>query len=245
MKQTEAYGKTTSVIEKEKAAIQTSIKIEEFDGLELWLMGQDRFQEFNEFVYRVYSGAFREGDAIPFTFQDIEDSSRLYFDRAKLCAVYHTNGTLLGTWGLILKDLQKDDFPLPVETRYGMTVAQIITAANAPEVRFLFNGWRTAIDKDAIEKLGIARSKSIFIFDLLLRGLTADFGEESSQYLGVAEMEMLVLKYHRRVGIPWIIMSEPLHFWGRDRYACAFKLGEFEGYLKKHHPERHDFFYRK
>ncbi len=109
----------------------------------------------------------------------------------------------------------------------------------------MFNGWHTAIDKEAMERLNLPKQKSIFIFDYLLRGLTRDFSDESSNYLGVSEMEMLVLKYHRRVGISWIILGGTINYWGRDRYPCGFKLGQFEDYLKTNHPYRHKFIYGK
>lgn len=60
---------------------------------------------------------------------------------------------------------------------------------------------------------------------------------------GAAEMEMLVLKYHRRVGIPWQIIGEPVNFWNRDRYPCAFRMGEYKEYMRTHHPERFAFLY--
>ena len=223
----------------------TSIRMEQIDDLELWQLGSDRMEEFNRFIYKIYSEAFRENEAIPFTFQEIASASQEYFHRTKLCAVYHKDGDLLGTWGLVLKDLQREDFLLPIESRFGISAKRILEIAKAKGIHYMFNGWRTAIDKKALERVGLPGSKSIYIFDFLLRGLTSDFGEESSRYLGVAEMEMLVLKYHRRVGLPWIILGEPLHFWGRDRYPCAFNLGEFETYLKTHHPERHRFLYQK
>ncbi|BDA79725.1 hypothetical protein LPTSP3_g26550 [Leptospira kobayashii] len=225
--------------------LEKSIFIEEIEGLELWRLGKDHFDEFNDFIFRVYAEAFGENGNLPFTHSDIVEQSSIYFHQTKVCGIKHPSGVLLGTWGLVLKDLEKDSFPLPIETRYGLTPEQIVNNANAPSVRYIFNGWRTAIDKEAIQNLNIPKQKSIFIFDFLLRGLTKDFAGESSSYLGVSEMEMLVLKYHRRVGIPWVILGEPLHFWGRDRFPCAFQLGLFEDYLKTNHPDRYKFIYDK
>ncbi len=178
-------------------------------------------------------------------FSDIETQSSIYFNRTKVCGIKHPDGTLLGTWGLVLKDLKKDSFPLPIEVNYKLSVNQILKAMGIDSIHYMFNGWRTAIDKEAMERLNLPKQKSIFIFDYLLRGLTRDFSDESSNYLGVSEMEMLVLKYHRRVGIPWIILGDPINYWGRDRYPCGFKMGEFEDYLKTNHPDRHKFIYGK
>ncbi len=219
--------------------------VEEIDGLQLWYLGTDRFDDFNRFIYRVYSEAFVENGSIPFSLAEIEASSEAYYRRTKLCGITDGEGNLVGTWGLVLKNIESDAFQLPIEARFGLTDAKIIEAMSAQGIRFLFNGWRTAVDKHALERLGFAKTKSIFVFDYLLRGLTADFDQEANAYIGVSEMELLVLKYHRRVGIPWVVLGEPLHFWGRDRYPCGFKLGEFEDYLRIHHPDRHRFIYRK
>lgn len=231
--------------EQNEYYLEKSTFIEEIDGLQLWRLGNNEFNKFNEFIFRVYSEAFGDNGILPFTFSDIETQSAIYFNRTKVCGIKHPDGTLLGTWGLVLKDLKKDSFPLPIEVNYKLSVEQILKAMNIDSIHYMFNGWRTAIDKEAMERLNLPKQKSIFIFDYLLRGLTRDFSDESSNYLGVSEMEMLVLKYHRRVGIPWIILGDPINYWGRDRYPCGFKMGEFEDYLKKNHPDRHKFIYGK
>jgi len=210
----------------------------EFQGLELWLLGQDTLDEFNRFLYKVYNDAFAEANGGPLNREELEAQSALFFPRTRMCGVRHGDGTLLGTWGLIVKDLKSDAFQLPIESRYGISAQKIVEQMRAPETKYLFNGWRTAIDKQTLENYGIAKSKSILLFDLLLKGLHADFESDSKQYLGVAEMEMLVLKYHRRIGIPWEIIGAPIFFWGRDRFPCAFRLAEYKEYMKEHHPER-------
>lgn len=212
------------------------------DDLELWLLGTEAIPEFNAFVLKVYNQAFMEG-----TYQiaaaEIEIPTSEYFHRARVCGVRHKSGQLIGTWGLILKDLDDPDFLLPIEKRYGISAVQILEKMNSPEARYVFNGWRTAVDKDALEKFQIDRTKSIFVFDFLLRGLTMGFQDIPERYIGAAEMEMLVYKYHRRVGIPWQIIGEPVNFWNRDRYPCAFRMGEYKEYMRTHHPERFEFLY--
>lgn len=225
--------------------LEKSIFIEEIEGLQLWRLGNNDFNSFNEFIFHVYSEAFGENGILPFTFADIEYQSSLYFSRTKVCGIKHPNGTLLGTWGLVLKDIEKDIFQLPIEVNYKLSVEQILKVMNVNSIRYMFNGWRTAIDKKAMDKLNLPKQKSIFIFDFLLRGLTKDFTGEKNTYLGVSEMEMLVFKYHRRVGIPWIILGDPINYWGRDRYPCGFQMGQFEDYLIKNHPDRHKFIYGK
>lgn len=231
--------------EKDRYSLEKSQFVEELDGLQLWRLGQDDFDQFNDFVFRVYSEAFGSKEHVPFTRQEIENASLEYYRHAKVCGVKHPDGTILGTWGLVLKVLGQDEYPLPIEVKFGMTTTEIIQKMNASGIRFVFNGWRTAIDKSALDRFGIAKQKSIFIFDFLLRGLTEDFGNDSSAYLGVSEMEMIVLKYHRRVGIPWVILGESKKSWGRDVYPCSFELGKYEEYLKEHHPQRFDFINRR
>ena len=219
-----------------------SKRLDSRDDLELWLLGTETIPEFNAFVLKVYNQAFTDGTyQIPA--EEIELPTTEYFHRARVCGVRHKTGQLIGTWGLILKDLADPGFLLPIEKRYGIPAQQILEAMNAPEAKYVFNGWRTAVDKDALEKFEIDRTKSIFVFDFLLRGLTMGFSDEPGRYIGAAEMEMLVLKYHRRVGIPWKIIGEPVHFWGRDRFPCAFRMSEYKEYMRTHHPERHDFLY--
>ncbi len=221
--------------------LEKSFFIEEIEGLELWRLGLDERDEFNRFIFRVYSEAFGTEGNLPFTFEDIETQSALYFSKTKVCSVRHPDGTLLGTWGLVLKNIANDSFLLPIEANYNLSSSDIVRIMEAENIQFLFNGWRTAIDKEAMERLNLPKQKSIFIFDFLLRGLTKDFSGRPENYLGVSEMEKLVYKYHRRVGIPWKILSEPKEYWGRDRYPCGFKMDEFHEYLKEHHPERYVF----
>lgn len=217
--------------------------LHESGDLALWLLGSNDIEEFNRFVTTVYNEAFSEAAGGSISAAELAAQTSEYFPHTRMCAVRHADGTLLGTWGLITKDTHlPGGFLLPIESRYGISVAQIQEKMNAP-ARFVFNGWRTAVDKNALEAYGIARTKSIFIFDYLLKGLTMDFGADAEEYLGAAEMELLVLKYHRRVGIPWQVIGDPLFFWGRDRYPCAFRLSEFKDYMKKHHPERFEFIY--
>lgn len=225
--------------------LEKSVFIEEIDGLELWRLGTDDLTNFNDFIFRVYSEAFGDNGILPFTYEEIAHQSSLYFHLTKVCGIKHPDGTLLGTWGLVLKDLEKDKFPLPIETKYNLSVEQILRTMEASNIRYMFNGWRNAIDKEAMDRLKIPKQKSIFIFDYLLRGLTKDFTGDTNTYIGVSEMEMLVFKYHRRVGIPWVILGEPLNYWGRDRFPCGFKMGLFEDYLKTNHPDRHRFIYGK
>ena len=235
--------------EKDQAIIQSTLTraeselIDRAGDLELWQMGQNESEEMDDFVYRVYADAFAQDGHVPFTREEIAAIGREYFQRARVCAVRHADGTLLGTWGLILKQLEDESFMLPIEKAFGLKPALIVQKMKAANTRFLFNGWRTAIDKDALEAHSIDRSKSIFIFDFLLRGLTADFGDLTTRMLGVAEMELLVLKYHRRIGIPWVILGEPKNYWGRDRYPCSFRLSDFEAHMREHHPERALFLY--
>lgn len=222
---------------------ESSRLLEKHGDLQLWLLGTADIPEFNRFILKVYNQAFSEGEnRVPA--QDIEEQSQMYFPRARMCGVRHVSGALIGTWGLVLKDLENPaarEFQLPTESYYGLTPETIITKMEAPDTRFIFNGWRTAVDKDVLQELKIDRNRSIFIFDLLMRGLTLNFKGEPSQYLGIADMEMLVYKYHRRVGIPWRILGDPIHFWGRDRYPCGFQFGEYLEYMRAHHPARFDF----
>ncbi len=217
--------------------------LEEHGELQLWLLGTDVIEEFNSYILKVYNEAFSaEEPAVPV--QDIEEQSAAYFHRARVCGVRHNSGRLVGTWGLVLKDLQDPDqaeFQLPTQSYYGLSSESILETMEAPDVRYLFNGWRTAVDKDALETLQLDRNRSIFIFDLLMRGLTLDFKGEAAEYLGIADMEKLVYKYHRRVGIPWRILGEPIHFWGRDRYPCGFRFGDYIEHMRTHHPERYAF----
>ncbi|MBS0618880.1 MAG: hypothetical protein JSR44_11875 [Spirochaetes bacterium] len=41
------------------------------------------------------------------------------------------------------------------------------------------------------------------------------------------------------------LIGEPMHFWNRDRYPCAFQLGAFKDYMRAHHPERYAFLYER
>jgi hypothetical protein len=229
---------------KNQYYLENSVFIEEVDGLELWRLGNNEFDTFNRFIFKVYSEAFGKDGVIPFSFQDIETQSALYFNHTKICGIKSPEGFLLGTWGLILKDLNRDEFLLPLEKNYNMKTDTILTKMEAPNTRYIFNGWRTAVDKEGLEKINLPRQKSVFLFDFLLRGLTKDFSGETNQYLGISEMELLVLKYHRRIGIPWVILGDPIDYWGRDRFPCAFKMEIFEEYLRKNHPERYQFIYK-
>jgi hypothetical protein len=221
-----------------------SLHLDTVDDLELWLLGTETRPEFNEFVLKVYNDAFTDGTyKIPA--HEISEPTAEFFHKARVCGVRHKSGQLIGTWGLILKEVNDTQFKLPIEIRYKLPVEKIVSDLNSSATRYAFNGWRTAVDKDALEKFNIDRNKSIFVFDFLIRGLTMDLPGEANEYLGLAEMEKLVYKYHRRVGIPWQIIGEPVHFWNRDRYPCAFQLGEFKDYMKAHHPERYAFLYER
>ncbi len=221
-----------------------SIHLDTFDELELWLLGTETREEFNEFVLNVYNEAFTDGSyKIPLN--EISAPTAEYFHQARVCGVRHKSGQLIGTWRLILKKVGNDSFKLPIEIRYHLPIERILEELKLDQIEFAFNGWRTAVDKNALEKFQIDRNKSIFVFDFLIRGLTMDLPGNANSYLGLAEMEYLVYKYHRRVGIPWEIIGEPVHFWSRDRYPCAFQLGQFKDYMGKNHPERYSFLYER
>lgn len=220
---------------------EQSERLEEVQGFELWRLGRDRFDDFNDFVWTVYEEAFAENGSVPFTREEIAQSSEEHFDRAKVCAVVHPDGTILGTWGLILKEVT-DSSLLPIQKEFGLSTTDILEKTQSEKIKYLFNGWRTAVDKHALEKHGLAANKSIFVFDLLLRGLTENFSEPEL-FMGVAEMEMLVLKYHRRVGIPWVILGEAHRYWGRDRFPCAFRLEDMVENIRQKYPQRYDFIY--
>ncbi|MBL8022122.1 MAG: hypothetical protein JNM27_20775 [Leptospirales bacterium] len=223
---------------------KNSQKLHQVDDLTLWLLGSNDIEEFNLFISKVYNEAFSEAAGSVISASELATQTAEYFPHTRMCGVRHVDGTLLGTWGLITKDthIKEASFLLPIESRYGISVSEIQRRMNS-SARFVFNGWRTAVDKEALEKYGIARTKSFFIFDYLLKGLTVDFSGNAEDYLGVAEMELLVLKYHRRVGIPWHVIGDPLFFWGRDRFPCAFRMSEFKDYMREHHPERFKFIY--
>ncbi|MDZ4724900.1 MAG: hypothetical protein SH817_01995 [Leptospira sp.] len=223
-----------------------SQKIESFGELDLWLLGTDAIEEFNHHIYTVYNEAFGSTCGDPeVPMDEIAPAAFENFLRARVCGVRHTSGELVGTWGIIVNDLSKQESALPTEEKYNLDLNKIVSDMNAGSINFVFNGWRTAINKDALEKYNIDRTKSIFIFDLLLRGLMQDFSERENEFLGIADMEKIVYKYHRRIGIPWHIVGEPINFWNRDRYPCAFKLGEFRDYMKTYHPERATFLFDK
>ena len=223
---------------------EASVLLDSEGDLELWLLGLETKTEFNHFVLKVYNDAFMD-EFFRIRYSDIAESTEEYFHRARVCGVRHKSGQLIGTWGLILKSVEDREFQLPIEIRYNFPIQSIVEKFPEHDLRYAFNGWRAAVDKDALEKNNIQRNKSIFVFDFLIRGLTMDFPGKMSEYLGVSELEKLVFKYHRRVGIPWQIIGEPVHFWNRDRYPCAFLLGEFVDYLQKFHPERFDFIYKR
>ncbi|AFM11765.1 hypothetical protein [Turneriella parva] len=219
---------------------KTSERLESFGELELWLLGQDAIEEFNRHVYTVYNEAFG-----PVPMEEIAPAAYENFSRARVCGVRHASGKLVGTWGLIVRELGGHEAPLPTEKAYGLDLRKTVQDLGASEVTHVFNGWRTAINKEALVEFKIDRTQSIFIFDLLLRGLTQDFAGNENAFLGIADMEMLVYKYHRRIGIPWQQIGEAIHFWNRDRYPFAFKLGEYRDYMRAHHAERAAFLFDK
>ncbi|TGL58534.1 hypothetical protein EHQ58_10355 [Leptospira ognonensis] len=224
----------------------TSQKLESYGDLDLWLLGTDAIDEFNQHIYTVYNDAFGSSSGEPeVPMAEIAPAAQENFPRARVCGVRHSSGELVGTWGIIVNDLSKPTAALPTETKYNLDLNKIVRELNAGSINYVFNGWRTAINKNALEKYNIDRTKSIFIFDLLLRGLMQDFTERENQFLGIADMEKLVYKYHRRIGIPWYIVGEPINFWNRDRYPCAFKLGEYREYMTTYHPERAKFLFDK
>jgi len=217
---------------------KTSEKLETFGELELWLLGEDNIEEFNQHVYTVYNEAFG-----PVPMNEIAPAAYENFSRARVCGVRHSSGRLVGTWGLIVRELDGNAAALPTEEKYALNLKQVVSELGASEITHVFNGWRTAINKDALAEFKIDRTQSIFIFDLLLRGLTQDFAGNENAFLGIADMEMLVYKYHRRIGIPWQQIGGAIHFWNRDRYPFAFKLGEYRDYMRAHHPERAAFLF--
>jgi hypothetical protein len=223
-----------------------SKKLESHGDLELWLLGTDTIDEFNQHVYTVYNEAFgvTRGET-EVLMQEIAPAALENFPRARVCGVRHVSGALVGTWGLIVRDISTSGMPLPTEEKYALDLNGVVRKLDAGGIRTVFNGWRTAINKNTLEKFKIDRAKSIFIFDLLLRGLTQDFSGRENEFLGIADMEKLVYKYHRRIGIPWHIVGEPIHFWNRDRYPCAFKLGEYRDYMVAHHPDRAAFLFAR
>lgn len=224
----------------------SSEKLESFGDLELWLLGSEDIEEFNNHIYIVYNEAFGSLRGEPeVSMAEIAPAAIQNFPRARVCGVRHVSGELVGTWGLIVRDLSTPDAQLPTEEKYSLDLNKVVRELGAGKISHVFNGWRTAINKDTLEKFKIDRTKSIFIFDLLLRGLTQDFAGHENEFLGIADMEMLVYKYHRRIGIPWHIVGEPINFWNRDRYPCAFKLGEYRDYMTAHHPERAAFLFDK
>jgi len=221
-----------------------SKKLETHGDLELWLLGTDVIDEFNNHVYTVYNEAFgatRGESEVPMS--EIAPAAHENFLRARVCGVRHTSGMLVGTWGIIVRDLDQTQIALPTEDKYQLDLKAIVKQLDAKNIRHVFNGWRTAVNKDALEKFQIDRTKSIFIFDLLLRGLMRDFTGREDEFLGIADMEMIVYKYHRRVGIPWQQIGNGIHFWNRDRFPFAFKLGEYRDYMTVHHPERAAFLF--
>jgi hypothetical protein len=218
----------------------TSEKLETFGELELWLLGEDSIEEFNQHVYTVYNEAFG-----PVPMEEIAPAAYENFSRARVCGVRHSSGKLVGTWGLIVRELDGEAAALPTEMTYKLDLKKVVHDLGAPEITHVFNGWRTAINKEALVEFRIDRTQSIFIFDLLLRGLTQDFAGNESAFLGIADMEMLVYKYHRRIGIPWQQIGNAIHFWNRDRYPFAFKLGEYRDYMRAHHAERAAFLFDK
>lgn len=217
-----------------------SQRLEHFGDLELWLLGEDSIEEFNNHVYTVYNEAFG-----PVPMDEIAPAAYENFRRARVCGVRHSSGKLIGTWGLIVRELEGSAPPLPTEEKYALDLKKIVNDLGAGAITHVFNGWRTAINKEALVEFNIDRTQSIFIFDLLLRGLTQDFSGHENQFLGIADMEMLVYKYHRRVGIPWQQIGGAIHFWNRDRYPFAFKLGEYRDYMRTHHAERAAFLFDK
>ncbi len=166
---------------------ETSVLLDSEGDLELWLLGLETRTEFNHFVLKVYNDAFTD-ESFKIQYSDIAEPTEEYFHRARVCGVRHKSGQLIGTWGLILKSVEDREFQLPIEIRYNLPIQSIVEKFPEHDLRYAFNGWRTAVDKDALEKYNIERNKSIFVFDFLVRGLTMDFPGKMSEYLGVSEM---------------------------------------------------------
>src|SRR5690349_10629883 len=90
-----------------------SKKLDSRDDLELWLLGTETIPEFNAFILKVFNQAFTDGSyEIPA--HEIENASAEYFHRARVCGVRHKTGQLIGTWGLVLKDMDDPAFLLPI-----------------------------------------------------------------------------------------------------------------------------------
>jgi hypothetical protein len=223
-----------------------SQRLESFGDLELWLLGEDAIKEFNQHIYEVYNDSFgktRGESEVPMS--EIEPAAHKNFPRGRICGVRHSTGKLVGTWGIIVRELDGTDAPLPTEEKYELNLKQVLADLGVPQIKYIFNGWRTAVNKEALTEFNIDRTQSIFIFDLLLRGLTQDFVGREDDFLGIADMEMIVYKYHRRVGIPWQKIGDGINFWNRDRFPFAFKLGAYRDYMRQHHPERAAFLFDK
>ena len=232
---------TADVIKKNFAETK---HLETIDGLKLAILGSEWLEPFNTFIANIYSGGSEKFHLNEKEVAMLTEESAVYFPHTKLAAVLSPDDRLVATWGLILKDTREPGgLVLPLEKQFHLNFDTIKQQMNSDAV-FFFNGWRTAIDKNIMHELGFDKPYSIRIFDMLLRILVEDFAEESRFYMGIAEMENIVLRYHRRIGIPWQKLGEAKSYLGAERYPCAFKLEEFEANLKENYPERYDFVYK-
>jgi len=222
-----------------------SEKLESFGDLELWKLGLEWLEPFNQFVEKVYynsrSKKYRWGAN---EIKELTADSEYYFPRTKLCAVLTREGRLLATWGLILKEIgSANGFHLPIEKKFKMSLEDINRKMET-NAHYFFNGWRTAVDKELLIEKGYDKSTSIFLLDILLRGLSENFKHENTAYMGVAEMENVVLRYHKRIGVPWHKLGQPKTYWGSQKFPCAFRLEDYEENMKLNHPDRYRFIYK-
>ncbi len=217
--------------------------LDDLGDLQIWTLGEEWLPRFNAHIQKIYQDRDTAYAWGPGEFDQILEENRVYLPHTKLCAVMTPGGEIVGTWGLILKRLGSNEFQLPIEKKFGVDLEEVNRTLGT-HGRWFFNGFRTAIDKDKLEAMGYSRSKSVRIFDLLLRGLTQDFTEGNDMYVGVAEMEETVLRYHRLIGIPWVTLGEPREYWGSAKYPCAFSLPEYETNMKERHYDRYKLIYR-
>ncbi|MDH5717962.1 MAG: ThiF family adenylyltransferase [Spirochaetia bacterium] len=211
----------------------------------LWELGKDKFDEFIDFVWKVYIESYEEKYKKKWPYDKKEkikmkEEEEEYFPISRIYAVLNNDGQIVGTSRVIRSNLM-DKTELPITKEYGIRKEDLYYKFDVhPLEGDIFDAGRSAIDKKLLEERN-KRGDAKHILSHLVKQFVVEVRSNDNNIM-VGEPSVLYKRILKSMGLVFIELAEPKEYMGIDCVPCANTVKEGRIELKKRFPLYYNFY---
>ncbi len=212
-----------------------SLRLEEVGDFQLWELGRDLLEPFNEYVTRAYTTMRAERYAWipPEDYREaLTAENARFFQNSRVFLVRHRSGRMVASFGAFLR---KAGVTLPLESQFGLTVEGIV-ARLALDPNQIWYSWRGSVDYGNFAELGASGALVAQLHRKLIQLYVRAFAaRDTDLILGVTTRS--ISRMLRMNGMRFQKLGEELFVNGTMQMPVALIVRDFRNELRETRPD--------